>query len=147
MKNMNVFDKAYEQWIKSNDPFLMEAKHKSSNKSAKKEETNDADNKDSATDDNSKKESAIKKIIISASKNYAKERTGAWLNELFLGNFKDACIDILKSEFKSKFNDEKFIDEVSKSLKKVRIIKKQKNIMILMIEKMQILAQTLMKMV
>lgn len=105
----NAFDKAYENWIRSNDPFLMEAKKD-------KDDKDDKDSSDSSSGDKDKKESTIKKLLAQAAKNYAKERTGAWLNELFLGNFKDACIDVLKKELKSKLNDEKEIERIAKNL-------------------------------
>lgn len=120
MKTENAFDKAYENWIKSNDPFLMEAKKD-------KDDKEDKDDSDSSSDDKDKKESTIKKLLAQAAKNYAKERTGAWLNELFLGNFKDACIDVLKKELKTKLNDEKEIERIAKNLEESPDYKRAKD--------------------
>lgn len=120
MKTENAFDKAYENWIKSNDPFLIEAKKD-------KDDKEDKDDSDSSSDDKDKKESTIKKLLAQAAKNYAKERTGAWLNELFLGNFKDACIDVLKKELKTKLNDEKEIERIAKNLEESPDYKRAKD--------------------
>ena len=46
------------------------------------------------------------KILKNAAANYAKDKTGDLLDELFLGNFKDACIDVLKKEKTEKMSDE-----------------------------------------
>ena len=123
MKTENAFDKAYENWIRSNDPFLMEAKDKPKDKPKDKDDPTKKD----GDDDKTKKESTIKKLIAQAAKNYAKERTGAWLNELFLGNFKDACIDVLKKELKTKLNDEKEIDKIAKNLEESPDYKRAKD--------------------
>jgi hypothetical protein len=48
-------------------------------------------------DDDKKKESKIVKFITDAFNNYAADKAGDLLDELFLGNFKDAVIDIYKS--------------------------------------------------
>lgn len=52
---------------------------------------------DKTQDDDKKKESNIVKFIKDAFNNYAADKAGDLLDELFLGNFKDAVIDIYKS--------------------------------------------------
>ena len=57
-------------------------------------------------DDAKKKESKIVKFITDAFNNYAADKAGDLLDELFLGNFKDAVIDIYKSQKASKMSEE-----------------------------------------
>ena len=92
----------------------------------KEENTNDPADKDASGLDEKKKKwyDGLKKIIGSAVKNYAKEKTGKWLNELFLGNFKDAVIDVYSSELKGKLDDEKEVDKGFETLKQSKDYKK-----------------------
>mgnify|MGYP001772209125 CR=1 FL=1 len=92
----------------------------------KEENTNDPADKDASGLDEKKKKwyDGLKKIIGSAVKNYAKEKTGKWLNELFLGNFKDAVIDVYSRELKGKLDDEKEVDKGFEALKQSKDYKK-----------------------
>ena len=72
------------------------------NEEGNKEKTDNA--KDNAQE-NSLKDKLLK-ILKNAAANYAKDKTGDLLDELFLGNFKDACIDVLKKEKTEKMSDE-----------------------------------------
>ena len=51
-------------------------------------------------------ESKLKKIIVDAFKNFAADKAGDLLDELFLGNFKDSVIDIYKSDKASKMSED-----------------------------------------
>ena len=90
------------------------------------EEAKDPADKDAASLDEKKKKwyDGLKKIIGSAIKNYAKDKTGKWLNELFLGNFKDAVIDVYERELKGKLDDEKEVDKGFEALKQSKDYKK-----------------------
>lgn len=111
-----------------------EAKKKKKDKKAKgteekkptSEESKDPADKDAAGLDEKKKKwyDGLKKIIGAAVKNYTKDKTGKWLNELFLGNFKDAVIDVYERELKGKLNDEKEIDKGFEALKQSKDYKK-----------------------
>ena len=92
----------------------------------KEENTNDPADKDAGGLDEKKKKwyDGLKKIIGAAVKNYAKEKTGKWLNELFLGNFKDAVIDVYSRELKGKLDDEKEVDKGFEALKQSKDYKK-----------------------
>lgn len=78
------------------------------------EKDGEASKKDDAKtqDDAKKKESKIVKFITDAFNNYAADKAGDLLDELFLGNFKDAVIDIYKSQKASKMSEE----ELSKAM-------------------------------
>lgn len=90
------------------------------------EEAKDPADKDAAGLDEKKKKwyDGLKKIIGAAVKNYTKDKTGKWLNELFLGNFKDAVIDVYERELKGKLDDEKEIDKGFEALKQSKDYKK-----------------------
>lgn len=72
------------------------------------EKDDEASKEDNAKtqDDANKKESKIVKFITDAFNNYAADKAGDLLDELFLGNFKDAVIDIYKSQKASKMSEE-----------------------------------------
>ena len=54
-------------------------------------------------------------IISKAAKNYAKDETGKLLDELFVGNFKDAVIGVYEREMKAELDsDEKAADALEK---------------------------------
>lgn len=72
------------------------------NEEGNKEKTDNA--KDDAQESSLKDK--LLKILKNAAANYAKDKTGDLLDELFLGNFKDACIDVLKKEKTEKMSDE-----------------------------------------
>ena len=72
------------------------------NEEGNKEKTDNA--KDNAQESSLKDK--LLKILKNAAANYAKDKTGDLLDELFLGNFKDACIDVLKKEKTEKMSDE-----------------------------------------
>ena len=92
---------------------------------------NEEDNKEKT--DNAKdnaQESGLKdkllKILKNAASNYAKDKTGDLLDELFLGNFKDACIDVLKREKTEKMSDEE-VEKILSELEDSSDYKKAKD--------------------
>ena len=92
---------------------------------------NEEDNKEKT--DNAKdnaQESSLKdkllKILKNAASNYAKDKTGDLLDELFLGNFKDACIDVLKREKTEKMSDEE-VEKILSELEDSSDYKKAKD--------------------
>lgn len=83
-----------------------------------KKTTSDAKNADKKGDEKSGLKEKLLKILKNAAANYAKDKTGDLLDELFLGNFKDACIDVLKREKTENMSDEdaqKVLDELEAS--------------------------------
>lgn len=62
------------------------------------------------------KESKLKRFIINVFKNYAADKAGDLLDELFLGNFKDAVIDVFKQRKASKMSG----DELAAAMQELK---------------------------
>ena len=71
---------------------------------------------DSKKDDKESLKSKLGKMIADAFNNYAADKAGDLIDELMLGNFKDALIDVFKEEAKATMDDKK-IQEVAEELK------------------------------
>ena len=74
---------------------------------------NEEDNKEKTDNakDNAQKsglKDKLLKILKNAASNYAKDKTGDLLDELFLGNFKDACIKYNRTSLYHNFIFRKF---------------------------------------
>ena len=73
----------------------------------------------------SKQESKLKKLIVGIFNNYAAEKAGDLINELMLGNFKEAVIDVFKSQKASSMSEED-INKAMSELKELPAYKRDK---------------------